>query len=292
MEAKATPQPSTRPDEEPTRVSAGEVDLESPVAIFGCGLIGASLAAAWSAAGATVWGADRRDLASLIERGWIARQVSPDELQEASLVVLALPPQGILGALRRLPFRPGQVVTDTGSVKAPMEEAAASLARGVDFVGGHPLSGDTGQGYETARADLYRGAPWALSDRAPEAARRRVEAWVRLAGAEPVVLSPERHDAIVALTSHLPQLLSTALAAEIAELDDPLAERLLGPGGKSFLRLAESPFGLWREILSANREAVASALSAVSSRATQPAEALEEDFALAGGLLERLRGEA
>jgi prephenate dehydrogenase len=264
---------------------------EDPIAIFGCGLIGASLAAAWSASGLEIWGCDRRELAALRRRGWLARQIPPEELNRAAVVVLALPLQGILGALRRLPFQPGQLVTDTGSVKGPVVSAARSLPEGVLFVAGHPLTGGTASGLEAARADLFRGAAWALVPQDSDEARLRLESLVRRAGAEPVACEADRHDRLVALTSHLPQLLSVALAAEIESSPDPLVARLLGPGGRDFLRLGGSPYPLWREILAANQDWVERALAAVLSRASLPPEALEEDFRLAAALIGTLDGD-
>lgn len=265
--------------------------VDGPVGVLGCGLMGASVAAGLSAEGVTVWGADRRDLSPLTQRGWIARQVAADQLADAALVVLALPPAAIRGALARLPFRPGQLVTDTGSVKVPIEKAARRLPEGVRFVGGHPLTGDTGTGFEAARPDLFHGAVWMLSSTAPEPDREAVAGLVRRLGAEPLVCEPARHDRLVALTSHLPQLLSTALAAELERIDDPLVPRLLGPGGRDFLRLARSPWELWGEILTANRDEVSRALTAVAARAGQPPETLEEEFDAARRLIEALGGE-
>ena len=307
-----------------------------PILVFGCGLIGGSVAAGLSEAGMEVWGADRRDLAPLVERGWLARQVPAERAGEAAVVLLALPPSGVVGALARLPFRPGQVVTDTASVKAPVARTAAHLPAGVGFVGGHPMAGGTGSGWEAARPDLFRGAAWALSPvegpppspvseggegRAagpdPGEVRTRIEALVRRLGAEPVTVEPERHDRIVALTSHLPQLLAVALAAEIGALErvpvgsgssgrgstaedlspevpDPLVRpnedvtALLGPGGRGLLRLAESPYELWRDIVALNRDEIARALSAVAARAGLPPDALEEEFTRASETARRL----
>ncbi len=266
----------------------------SPVLVVGCGLVGGSIAAGLSRAGLTVEGADRRDLSPLVERGWLARQVPADATAEAEVVVLALPPSGVVGALERLPWRAGQTVTDTASVKAPVARAAARLPAGVAFVGGHPMAGGTGSGFEAARPDLFRGARWVLLPGAPEAARRRVEELLRLLGAEPVAVEAELHDRLVARTSHLPQLLSTALAAELGELlDEPedriAAEALLGPGGRGFLRLAASPYPLWRDILALNGENVEAALRSVAARAGLPPDALEEEFDRARTLLARLQ---
>lgn len=251
------------------------------VAVFGCGLVGASVAGGLSAAGHSVVGADRRDLSALVECGWITRQVTPDELTEAEVVFLALPPSGVVGALRRLPFRSGQVVTDVASVQGPVAAAAASLSEGVRFVAGHPMAGGTGSGFEAARTDLFQGAVWVLSEEGDPEARETVEPLVRDLGAESLVVDAARHDRIVALTSHLPQLLSTALAAEMEAQDDPLVARLLGPGGRDFLRLGASPYGFWKDVFALNEEALGRALSAVTSRAGQPPLGLEEEFTAA-----------
>lgn len=254
--------------------------------------MGGSIAAGLSEAGLTVHGADRRDLSPLVGRGWLARQVPADAVGEAGVVVLALPPSGVVGALERLPFRAGQVVTDTASVKAPVARAARHLPQGAAFIGGHPLAGGTGSGFEAARPDLFRGASWALLPGAA-AARRRVEDLVRLLGAEPVEVEAARHDRIVARTSHLPQLLSTALASELAGLLDDPEDRaalvaLLGPGGRDFLRLAASPYPLWRDILASNGANVERALQSVAARAGLPPDALEDEFERARSLLARL----
>jgi prephenate dehydrogenase len=259
------------------------------VAVLGCGLVGASAAAGWSAAGREVWGHDRRDLAPLVERGWLARQVPVEALAEAAVVVLALPVGGILGALRRLPFRAGQLVTDVGSVKAPVMAAARNLPPGVSFVGGHPLAGSEAAGYEAARPDLFSGARWALIGE--DEAVAALAPLVLELGAEPLRCEAAEHDRVIALTSHLPQLLATALAAELAARDEPLAAALIGPGGRDFLRLAASGWEVWRDILEHNRVAVEQALESVRGRAALPAPALAEEFAAAQRFTQRLRGD-
>jgi prephenate dehydrogenase len=275
--------------------------------VLGCGLVGASAAAGWSAAGREVWGYDRRDLAPLVERGWLARQVTLEALPEAAVVLLALPVGGILAALRRLPFRAGQLVTDAGSVKVAVAAAATALPPGVGFVGGHPLAGEARSGFEAARPDLFRGAAWALVPAAPrpagggaragraaaagpdaDRALAAAAALARELGAEPVVCGAEEHDRVLALTSHLPQLLATAVAAELEARDEPLAAALTGPGGRAFLRLAGSGFEVWRDILEHNRSEVERALEAVRGRAAQPPGSLDEDFAAAQRFAARL----
>jgi prephenate dehydrogenase len=273
--------------------------LVGPILILGCGAIGASAAAGWSGAGHEVWGYDRRDLAPLVERGWMARQVAAESLGEAiaaaAVVLLALPVGAILAALRRLPFRAGQLVTDAGSVKVAVMAAAAALPAGVDFVGGHPIAGSEESGHEAARADLFAGATWALVSSAgarpgdDDDALARVSHLVRALGAVPFPCDAAEHDRVVALTSHLPQILATTLAAELQSRDETLADALLGPGGRAFLRLAGSSFDVWRDILDQNADEIERALAAVSARAAQPVEALAEEFALARAFAARLK---
>ena len=95
------------------------------------------------------------------------------------------------------------------------------------------------------------------------------------------------HDRVVALTSHLPQLLATAVAAELQSRDEPLADALLGPGGRAFLRLAGSSFDVWRDVLDANGEEIARALAAVA-RARVSRRSAGEEFALAHAFAARL----
>jgi len=261
------------------------VRARDPILVLGCGAIGASAAAGWSAAGHEVWGNDRRDLTPLVERGWLRKQVGVESLFEAATVVLALPVAGILGALRRLPFHDRQMVTDVGSVKgAVVEAAAASLGAGVAFVGGHPMAGSEGSGYEAAREDLFAGASWALCGSGD--AVGAVAVLVRELGAQPLACDAAAHDRAVALTSHVPQVLASALAAELesraaSEEEARLLLALLGPGGRGMLRLAGSSFEVWRDILAANRVQIEHALAAVRDRAAQPPETLGEEFAAA-----------
>lgn len=262
----------------------------APILVFGCGVVGASAAAGWSAAGHEVWGVDRRDLGPLVERGWLAGQMTVEALPEAAVVVLALPVGGILAALRGLPFRAGQLVTDVGSVKGAVMAAARGLPPEVPFVGGHPFGGSERSGFEAARPDLFSGRTWALVGEEGPAAR--VAALAETLGAVPFRCDAGAHDRVVALTSHLPQLLATAVASELcARGDEALAARLLGPGGGAFLRLAGSSFELWRDILAHNQEEVELAFAAVAARAGLPVEALAEEFAEARRFAARLRGE-
>jgi prephenate dehydrogenase len=239
------------------------------VAIVGLGLMGGSLGRALVRAGVAVVGLDRPEVLARARRagaiGVAARSLA-DALRQADLVVLAAPPRANLRLLRRLArfARPGLVVTDLTSVKAPLGREARRLGL-ADFVGGHPMTGAERGGFAASRADLYAGRPYLL---VPGAASRRalarVRALARAAGARPVVaLDAREHDRVVAFLSHVPQLVAWALADAAGK--DVVARgalRLQGPAFASMTRLARSPEGLWREILELNAREVRRALRA------------------------------
>jgi prephenate dehydrogenase len=150
--------------------------------------------------------------------------------------------------------RPGTIITDAGSTKAAIVARAASIRRG-RFVGGHPMAGKESRGVEEADADLFRGRPYVLTSREPQ-----LEAWIERMGARLVFLEPAEHDRLVALVSHLPQLLSTMLAAAIGGQTG--AARVVGPAAADLTRLALSPYDIWRDIFATNAQPIDDALAA------------------------------
>ncbi len=242
------------------------------IAILGTGLIGGSFGLALRRAlpETRVVGWDRPEvLEAAASRGAIELGVNdlPKALAGADLVYLALPIGVTLEVLpevaRHAPA--AALVTDACSVKGPIEHAAREHFRGAArFLGGHPLAGKETSGIEHADAELFHGARYALI-----AARsdpdRRVAQFVEIIaalGAEPVWLDAETHDRAVALISHLPQLVAVALASALREATDEsgLPLTLAGPGARDTLRLAGSPYALWRDICLANRENISAAL--------------------------------
>ena len=235
----------------------GRAPWPAQIAIVGVGLIGGSFALALRAAGykGPILGVSRpATLTKAIERGVIDQGGTlADIVPQADLVFLSQPIGAILETIDQLAplLKPGTLVTDAGSTKKLIVERAAQLPR---FVGGHPLAGKESQGVESADAQLFAGRPWILtSDPGPEFVQ-----WLQLIGARIVYLSPDEHDAQVALSSHLPQLLSTALASM---LDGRVTTSTAGPGLESMTRLALSSHHLWRDILATNQSAIAAALA-------------------------------
>jgi len=139
----------------------------------------------------------------------------------------------------------GPLVTTVCSVMRPLREAARTR-----FVAGHPMAGSHERGLAAARGDLFEGKRWFLDARDDD-----VEQLVRDCGAIPELVDADEHDRAVALTSHLPQILSTALAAYLGEHEDML--RFAGSGLTTFLRLAGSEASVWKPVIDANRANIA-----------------------------------
>jgi prephenate dehydrogenase len=242
------------------------------IVIVGLGLIGGSIALAARKAwpGALVIGVDRHEV---LEQAMVRHAIdvaSPDLMiaSEADLVVLATPVSQILDTLPRLDAFVGTsaLVTDVGSTKRAILEAAAALPARLPFIGGHPLAGAARSGIETARPDLFVGRPWLLLPAEPgqEALASKLAEFVAGLGAEPTpVPSAEAHDRLVAIMSHLPQLTASVLMTVIGDAigDEGLA--LTGRGLRDATRLAASPASVWRDVCSTNADEIGSALDAV-----------------------------
>jgi prephenate dehydrogenase len=187
-----------------------------------------------------------------------------DDLARASgsdIVVLAAPVRQNIELLQAIPERiDGEVlVTDVGSTKVAISDAARALPPRVRFVGGHPIAGAASGGIESVRRDLFHGRPWLLTplpDDDPRPARPEdldaIESFVRSLGGVPYRLSPLEHDRLMAYVSHLPQLAVSALMHVVG--DRVLHDGLLfaGNGLRDSTRLASSPPGTWRDIASTN----------------------------------------
>jgi len=177
---------------------------------------------------------------------------------DGNLVVVATPVHTAIALLRELLAEEegSAVITSVCSVLQPLREAAGASRR---FVAGHPLAGSQERGLAAARADLFTDKPWFI-----DTANELVERMIADCGGRIEQVDAREHDQAVALTSHLPQLLSTALASELA--DHPELLRFAGGGLRTFLRLAGSDATVWTPVIDANREAIAVHIGAVAER--------------------------
>jgi prephenate dehydrogenase len=252
------------------------------VTIIGTGLIGGSLGLALKKrrlAGRII-GCDR---APVLERAQECGAIEAgtthpaDAVHGSDLVVLATPVIPILDLIARLgPALPAKtLVTDVGSTKAEIvQRAAKSFGRnaGQKFLAGHPMAGKEHAGVEFADADLFEGAAWFFTP----LPRQNVHAGlcgefihcVENMGAKVAVVDPVDHDRFCAWISHLPQMISTALAATLVDEFGPDAP-VLDIGGRALremTRISSSPYSMWRDIAITNRKNLSDALHKLEQR--------------------------
>ncbi|WP_413805982.1 prephenate dehydrogenase [Streptomyces sp. OE57] len=229
------------------------------MAVIGTGLIGTSVALAAAGQGVSVYLSDRNRAAARTAAALGAGRAE-DPPEPVDLAVLAVPPSRIAEVLIAAQERGlARAYTDVASVKAGPERAV--LARAPEpsrYVGGHPLAGRERSGPLAARAELFRGRPWALTPHrlTSRAALDRGLELAELCGAAPVVMRSREHDEVVALTSHVPHLLASVMAARLR--DGPAGMPLLaGQGLRDVTRIAAGDPRLWSDILRSNAAAMA-----------------------------------
>ncbi len=224
-------------------------------------------------------------------------------VRDADLIILAAPVGAILDCIPRLKDVASSraLVTDVGSTKRLIcERARESLVDGPLFLGGHPLAGKERAGVENADATLFTNARYVLTPlEGGHLEDPRVKAFISLVtaiGARPHIMDPARHDRALAFLSHLPQLLSSALASVIAEesLEARLPVELAASGFRDVTRLAESPYSVWRDICFTNIENIQQALEALVEKLEfmkrhLSDNELEREFQQASKLREKLR---
>lgn len=271
------------------------------VAILGTGLIGGSFALALRRQfpAISLIGFDRSNASGQVTPDGLVDQSSPDlttAIRGADLVYIALPIGATIEAIPAIAAAaaPHALVTDAGSTKAAICRAAKRHFRsGARFLGGHPMAGKETSGVEHADAELFRGARYALVAPEDDSDTRVQEfaALVRSFGGEPVWCDAETHDWAVGIVSHLPQLISVALARVVeSETDETgLPVTLAGHGLQDMERLAGSPYSIWRDICLTNTENIARALDRLSQalehlRSRLTSKELEQEFRTANEL--------
>lgn len=256
------------------------------LAVVGVGLIGGSFAAALRRAGQVGRvlgvGRDPKSLERARELGLIDEAVSAAEAAQRADLALLAAPVGSLGGLlaqMRAHLKPGIVLTDAGSTKAEVAQAARQALgdRIACFVPGHPIAGAERTGPGAADADLYRDRSVVLCP-LPENTPQAVEQ-VRLAwqdcGARLLEMDAELHDRMLASVSHIPHFLAAVYMAQVA--GEPDAERRLGLAGsgfRDFTRIAAGSPEMWRDIFLSNRSAMQAELAAVRAVLDRTEQAL------------------
>ncbi len=251
--------------------------------IIGCGLIGGSLALALKRR-RPAWPVACLDLAQripAIREAEVCPVVAPMEdaakfIPDSDVVLLAVPVEATVRTLSQIGphLKSGAIVTDVGSTKGEiMAQAPSHLPPGAVFIGGHPMAGSERSGVEAADALLFVERTWVLCpypDTPPEALTGLMDLAESVL-ARPLTMDAQEHDAMVAMISHLPQLLSTTLmlAAEEEDATHTMLQTLAGRGFLDMTRIAASEYSVWSGILQTNREAIIRAVDRFIEKLSQ-----------------------
>ncbi len=241
----------------------------SSAAIVGVGLIGGSFGLALRDSGfaGPIFGVSSQPaLDAAMRKGAITAEATLEEaVALADLLYLAQPVAAILHTIdglgeavhARIARRP-ILITDAGSTKRVIVDRANGVLPPNVFLGGHPMAGKEVSGTDAAESNLFRGRPYVLTPTSGfenaffASFRKTIVAF----GAAPLELTPEEHDSVVAMTSHLPQLLSTTLGLTLGAHPNPHFAEVHGAGLTDMTRLALSSPELWRSIVDTNREKI------------------------------------
>jgi prephenate dehydrogenase len=275
------------------------------ITIVGTGLIGGSFALALRKRKfkGRIVGCDREPALKRAKTGGVIDDgfIKPaDAVRGSQLVMLATPVLAIVDLIGQLgPILPAEtLLTDVGSTKMAVTEQARSVFgknAAKRFLGGHPMAGKESSGVEFADADLFQNAVWFLTPVAGQNLQKGLFAefagWIDQIGARVAMLPPDEHDRLCAWISHVPQMISTALAAVLVEEFGEEAP-LLSTGGRALremTRISASPYSMWRDIAISNKKNLEDALLKIEQRLAHIREnlatrQLAEEFELAHGL--------
>jgi prephenate dehydrogenase len=250
------------------------------ITVIGLGLMGGSLALALRHAGTTahIVGCDHADvLRKALEMGVIDSGFSEagEAVEESDFVFLCVPVETSIALLAKIAPRlqDWALVSDVGSTKKEFAAAAREIfgeAAVERVLPGHPLAGREVSGLDHASADLFKGCVWVLTPLVGEslpASHAELRVALEAIGAHVTLSSPEEHDRTVAFTSHLPQMLSSALALTLEHAfgtGNPALQVHAG-GLRTMLRLAESDPAMWEQIAASNHENIAVALESLEA---------------------------
>ena len=243
--------------------------IYNKIAIIGMGMIGASIALASRRAGlATVLAGYDADSTAMLD---VAALQLVDEVAtsaaaavtDADLVIMAVP-VGVVGTVAETivsHMKPGAVLTDTGSTKrSVLRDVAPHLNETIIWLPSHPLAGTEHSGPQAGIAHLFDGRYWiVLPLNAPETAVLQFESFITGLGSIVERMSPDYHDKVLALTSHLPHLIAYTIVGTAVDLEQQLKNdviRFSASGFRDFTRIAASDPVMWRDVFLNNDEAV------------------------------------
>lgn len=244
--------------------------------IIGTGLIGTSIALNLAEKG---WPLELLDISDRKRK--LANDLVPDakKLDQVELVIIATPPGASLQAiLEANQINPQALVIDVGSVKSKLQDEVEDFPElSKRFIGTHPIAGRERSGAESARSDLFAERAWIItpSSDVNEDDVKKVITLIKELGAHPYLMTARAHDNLFAKISHLPQVISVALASSISDLGEDLT--LAGQGLRDMLRISASDGELWSEILLNNQEEIVEAIEDFQDILESLTEAIEDN---------------
>lgn len=246
--------------------------------VIGAGLIGTSLALGARQAGYQVTISDVDERQERLAQNLLR---TGNLVSDPSLVIVAIPPSSAAEVVcDALSLFPSSIVVDVTSTKTKVQQKVKLLSESWDrFVPSHPIAGREVGGASSAQADLFQGRAWIITPyeqtNSSQARIELVEELVKALGATSYVMTAAEHDRLFAGISHLPQVISTALASITAEVGD--GAQLAGQGLRDMTRLAESDPLLWNEIFESNKEEILAALEKFEKRISEFRKAISQD---------------
>jgi prephenate dehydrogenase len=243
--------------------------------IVGVGLIGGSFGLAARERGLVrhVVGAVRREETARVAVEVGAVDTASLDLSEAACeadLIFMAPPVGQMVSLSQQlapVVCPDAVITDGGSTKADIVRDCTPIFPQAHFVGGHPMAGSERTGVEAARADLFENAMWVLTpnETTPAPVLEKLIALVEGVGATPLLMNAATHDAVLAVTSHIPHLTASALVHlfSATKNEAEVAGQLVAGGWRDSTRIAAGSPEMWRDISLANSSAIGKGLDAL-----------------------------
>jgi len=262
----------------------------SHVRIVGSGLIGTSIGLGLALKGVGVTMKDSDSRAQGLAEDLIK---SPSDLP-VDLVIFATP----IGALKsviegEIEANPKAAFIDIGSVKSKVKvEVSTSTLPSSRFLPTHPMAGREVGGAESARADLFQGRPWIVDAQGVDGdVLEKASALIELLGGHKIDLDSAEHDKAVALVSHLPQLVSSLLAKQLTGGEERWLD-LAGAGLRDTTRIAGSDSKLWREIVTANSQALTPLLKTLQGDLNKLIDSLTDENSVADLINEGQKGRA
>jgi len=265
-----------------TSKAAGENEPFGTVALIGIGLIGSSLSHAMRRGGLArrITGHARTTAtrATALKLGLVddVFESPGDAVRDADLVILCVPVGAYAAVVREIAgdLKAGAILTDVGSVKGSVvRDVAPHLPAGIHFVPGHPIAGTENSGPESGFAELFDNR-WCIltptKASAPDAVERLAQFWRGL-GSDVETMTPEHHDMVLAITSHLPHLIAFNIvnsARHLEEVTDREVIKFSAGGFRDFTRIAASDPVMWRDVFLNNKEAVLEMLGRFSEDLT------------------------